>query len=81
MKKRSMLAIASLATGFVVAAITPSHGLEAADALGKADGLSKLDVEGTLGEVGKTVASDSLEVDDDALGGLADQEGKGGKEG
>ncbi|MFE9450360.1 hypothetical protein [Streptomyces sp. NPDC006739] len=26
MKKRSMLAIASLATGFVVAAITPSHG-------------------------------------------------------
>ncbi|MFF4395111.1 hypothetical protein [Streptomyces sp. NPDC001480] len=25
MKKRSMLAIASLATGFVVAAITPSH--------------------------------------------------------
>ena len=29
MKKRSMLAIASLATGFVVAAITPSHGLGA----------------------------------------------------
>ncbi|MER6027233.1 hypothetical protein [Streptomyces sp. NPDC001851] len=26
MKKRSMLAIASLATGFVVAAVTPSHG-------------------------------------------------------
>ncbi|MFE9017331.1 hypothetical protein ACFYNL_01940 [Streptomyces sp. NPDC007808] len=25
MKKRSMLAIASLATGFVVAAVTPSH--------------------------------------------------------
>ena len=56
MKKRSMLAIASLATGFVVAAITPSHGLEAADALGKTDGLSKLDVEGTLGEVGKAFA-------------------------
>ncbi|MDX2605454.1 hypothetical protein PV379_34370 [Streptomyces caniscabiei] len=81
MKKRSMLAIASLATGFVVAAITPSHGLEAADALGKTDGLSKLDVEGTLGEVGKTVANDSLAVDDDALGGLAGQEGKSGKEG
>ncbi|MEE1762657.1 MULTISPECIES: hypothetical protein [unclassified Streptomyces] len=81
MKKRSMLAIASLATGFVVAAITPSHGLEAADTLGKTDALSKLDVEGTLGGVGKTVASDSLAVDDDALGGLADQEGKGGKEG
>ncbi|CAL9354990.1 hypothetical protein SUDANB58_00540 [Streptomyces sp. enrichment culture] len=27
MKKRSMLALASLATGFVVAAVTPSHGL------------------------------------------------------
>lgn len=81
MKKRSMLAIASLATGFVVAAITPSHGLETADATGKTDALSKLDVEGTLGEVGKTVASDSLAVDEDALGGQADQEGKGGKEG
>ncbi|MDX2553011.1 MULTISPECIES: hypothetical protein [Streptomyces] len=81
MKKRSMLAIASLATGFVVAAITPSHGLEAADALGKTDGLSKLDVEGTLGKVGKTVSSESLAVDEDALGGLADQKGKGGKEG
>ncbi|EMF58114.1 MULTISPECIES: hypothetical protein [Streptomyces] len=81
MKKRSMLAIASLATGFVVAAITPSHGLEAADALGKTDGLSKLDVEGTLGKVGKTVSSESLAVDEDALGGLADQKGTGGKEG
>ncbi|MFD9113301.1 hypothetical protein [Streptomyces bottropensis] len=79
MKKRSMLAIASLATGFVVAAITPSHGLEAADALGKTDGLSKLDVEGTLGKVGKTVSSESLAVDEDALGGLADQKGTGGK--
>ncbi|WP_031481749.1 hypothetical protein [Streptomyces bicolor] len=29
MKKRSMLAIASLATGFVVAAVTPSHAAEA----------------------------------------------------
>ncbi|WP_405875561.1 hypothetical protein [Streptomyces sp. NBC_00005] len=27
MKKRSMLAIASLATGFVVAAVSPSHAL------------------------------------------------------
>ncbi|MCC9707680.1 MULTISPECIES: hypothetical protein [unclassified Streptomyces] len=80
MKKRSMLAIASLATGFVVAAVTPSHGLEAADTLGKTDALSKLDVEDTLGEVGKTVSSDSLAVDDDALGGLG-QEGKDGKQG
>ncbi|MGW0707411.1 hypothetical protein ACWD4G_15860 [Streptomyces sp. NPDC002643] len=80
MKKRSMLAIASLATGFVVAAITPSHGAEAADTLGKTDGLSKLDVEGTLGTVGKTVASDSLSLGDDALGGNG-QKGKGGTEG
>jgi hypothetical protein len=29
MKKRSMLAIASLAAGFVVAAVTPSHALDA----------------------------------------------------
>ncbi|MDG5805888.1 hypothetical protein P9869_25160 [Streptomyces ossamyceticus] len=72
MKKRSMLAIASLATGFVVAAITPSHGLDAADTLGKADGLSKLDVEGTLDTVGSTVA-------DDALG--SGQHGKAGKKG
>ena len=28
MKKRSMLAIASLATGFVVAAISPSHSAD-----------------------------------------------------
>ncbi|MGX4693912.1 hypothetical protein [Streptomyces sp. JNUCC 63] len=28
MKKRSMLALASLATGFVVAAVTPSHAAE-----------------------------------------------------
>ncbi|NGO06182.1 hypothetical protein G5C60_00425 [Streptomyces sp. HC44] len=33
MKKRSMLAVASLATGFVVAAVTPSHSLES-DAVG-----------------------------------------------
>ncbi|MET9847651.1 hypothetical protein ACFZC6_18685 [Streptomyces ossamyceticus] len=77
MKKRSMLAIASLATGFVVAAITPSHGLDAADTLGKADGLSKLDVEGTL----DTVADDSLAVGDDALGSASGQQGKAGKKG
>ncbi|MDX2696462.1 hypothetical protein Sipo8835_19205 [Streptomyces ipomoeae] len=83
MKKRSMLAIASLATGFVVAAITPSHGLDAADTLGQPDGLSKLDVDGTLGKVGKvgkTVAGDGLALGDDALGGKG-QKGKSGKEG
>ncbi|MFJ7071523.1 hypothetical protein [Streptomyces sp. NPDC098781] len=34
MKKRSMLAIASLATGFVVAAVTPSHSAEASGTSG-----------------------------------------------
>ncbi|CAL9381301.1 hypothetical protein SUDANB176_01066 [Streptomyces sp. enrichment culture] len=44
MKKRSMLAIASLATGFVVAAVTPSHALgESLDGLGADDALSTLD--------------------------------------
>lgn len=73
-----MLAIASLATGFVVAAITPSHGAEARETPGKTDGLSKLDVEGTLAKVGKTVAGDSLTaLGDEALGGKADQKQKG----
>ncbi|MDX3384308.1 hypothetical protein PV682_22990 [Streptomyces niveiscabiei] len=60
MKKRSMLAIASLATGFVVAAITPSHGADH-DKLG-------LDVGDTLSQLDHTVADDSLAVDDNALG-------------
>ncbi|MER5381832.1 hypothetical protein ABT040_16345 [Streptomyces sp. NPDC002688] len=62
MKKRSMLAIASLATGFVVAAITPSHALGA-------DALSDLNVNDTLSTVDHTLSSDSLAVDDGALGG------------
>lgn len=61
MKKRSMLAIASLATGFVVAAVTPSHGLTGAD-------LEGLNVGDTLSTLDHTIASDSLAVDDDALG-------------
>ncbi|WP_406165761.1 hypothetical protein [Streptomyces sp. NBC_00996] len=61
MKKRSMLAIASLATGFVVAAITPSH---AADS----DALGDLNVKDTLSTVDHTISSDSLAVDDKALG-------------
>jgi hypothetical protein len=61
MKKRSMLAIASLATGFVVAAISPSH---AADH----DKLGDLNVRDTLGTVDHTIGQDSLAVDDDALG-------------
>ncbi|POX48239.1 hypothetical protein C3489_27485 [Streptomyces sp. Ru71] len=63
MKKRSMLAIASLATGFVVAAITPSHGLDA-------DDLTNLNVDDTLSTLDHTVAQDSLDVDEGALGGL-----------
>ncbi|MFD3587811.1 hypothetical protein [Streptomyces sp. NPDC058683] len=61
MKKRSMLAIASLATGFVVAAITPSH---AAD-----DGpLDELYISDTLEHVGHLVGEDSFQTDRDFLG-------------
>ncbi|MET7982860.1 MULTISPECIES: hypothetical protein [unclassified Streptomyces] len=62
MKKRSMLAIASLATGFVVAAITPSHALSG-------DTLSDLNVNDSLSKVDHTVGTDSLAVDEGALGG------------
>ncbi|MEV6015036.1 hypothetical protein ACFYXJ_12845 [Streptomyces sp. NPDC002667] len=62
MKKRSMLALASLATGFVVAAITPSHALSG-------DTLNDLNVNDTLSTVDHTVGTDNLAVDDGALGG------------
>ncbi|MBM7091081.1 hypothetical protein ABZ606_18875 [Streptomyces sp. NPDC012461] len=53
MKKRSMLAIASLATGFVVAAVTPSHAL--------GEDLAGLSVDDTLSTLDRAeVASDSL---------------------
>jgi hypothetical protein len=55
MKKRSMLAIASLATGFVVAAVTPSHAL--------GEGLGNLSVDETLKTIDDTVAKDSLSLD------------------
>jgi hypothetical protein len=55
MKKRSMLAIASLATGFVVAAVTPSHAL--------GDSLGTLSVDETLKTLDETVAKDSLSLD------------------
>ncbi|MFC0498843.1 hypothetical protein ACFFKE_29515 [Streptomyces mutabilis] len=61
MKKRSMLAIASLATGFVVAAVSPSHGAPAELPLG-------LDVEDTVSTVEDTVAVDNLPVAEDTLG-------------
>jgi hypothetical protein len=62
MKKRSMLALASLATGFVVAAITPSHA-EHVDALGD------LNVKDTLSAADHALGDGSLAVDDGALGG------------
>jgi hypothetical protein len=52
MKKRSMLAIASLATGFVVAAVTPSHAVGGDTALGA------VNVEDTLKTVNNAVAND-----------------------
>ncbi|MEU0110847.1 hypothetical protein ABZ313_36545 [Streptomyces sp. NPDC006251] len=55
MKKRSMLAIASLATGFVVAAVTPSHAL--------GETLGTLSVDDTLKTLDETVAKDSLSLD------------------
>ncbi|MFC3348248.1 hypothetical protein ACFOOM_12605 [Streptomyces echinoruber] len=65
MKKRSMLAIASLAAGFVVAAVTPSHALsgEEPPAPHAGDALSSLDH--------TIVADDGLVTDD----GSADQHG------
>ncbi|MFJ7962851.1 hypothetical protein [Streptomyces sp. NPDC096324] len=62
MKKRSMLAIASLATGFVVAAITPSHALSG-------DSLSDLNVNDSLSSLDHTVGADGVAVDEAAPGG------------
>ncbi|NEA99013.1 hypothetical protein [Streptomyces sp. SID13726] len=60
MKKRSMLAIASLATGFVVAAVTPSHAL--------GEDLNHIDVDKTLSSLDHTVASDSFDGTEHILG-------------
>ncbi|CAL9316960.1 hypothetical protein SUDANB66_05620 [Streptomyces sp. SudanB66_2053] len=58
-----MLAIASLATGFVVAAVSPSHALTDTPALGT------LDVEDTLSSLDRTVAeNNTLELDIDRDG-------------
>ncbi|MFE9836737.1 hypothetical protein ACFYP4_16650 [Streptomyces sp. NPDC005551] len=64
MKKRTMLAVASLATGFVVAAVTPSHALGG-------DALGDLHLERTLSNVDHTVSSDSLDMEE----GVLDQDG------
>jgi hypothetical protein len=61
MKKRSMLAIATLATGFVVAAVTPSHAAEQG-------ALDDLKVTDTLGTVDHLVSQDSFALDENALG-------------
>ncbi|MDQ0402230.1 hypothetical protein OIE75_04420 [Streptomyces sp. NBC_01723] len=63
MKKRSMLALASLATGFVVAAVTPSHPEPSDLPLG-------LGAEDTVSTAQDTVATESLTLDDDAPGQL-----------
>ncbi|GHH06009.1 hypothetical protein Srubr_05940 [Streptomyces rubradiris] len=52
-----MLAIATLAAGFVVAAVTPSHA--AVD--------RPLDVTDTVDEVGDLVSHDSLDLGDSVL--------------
>ncbi|MEU3825586.1 hypothetical protein GT045_23295 [Streptomyces sp. SID486] len=61
MKKRSMLAIATLAAGFVVAAVTPSHAAEDTP-------LDDPNVSATLDTVGHLVSDGSLAVDHNPLG-------------
>ncbi|MEU1709598.1 hypothetical protein ABZ478_30265 [Streptomyces sp. NPDC005706] len=61
MKKRSMLAIASLATGFVVAAVTPSH---AADQ----EPVRDFKLSNTLGDVDHLVSQATLAVAENARG-------------
>ncbi|CAM5311187.1 Secreted protein OS=Streptomyces tendae OX=1932 GN=GUR47_28840 PE=4 SV=1 [Streptomyces tendae] len=58
-----MLALASLATGFVVAAVSPSHAAPGDLPLG-------LGVDDTVSTLEGTVATESLTLDDDALGQL-----------
>ncbi|GGV71967.1 hypothetical protein GCM10010228_30740 [Streptomyces massasporeus] len=50
-----MLAIASLATGFVVAAVTPSHAI--------GETVPAINVDETLKTLNQTVARDGLAVD------------------
>jgi hypothetical protein len=64
MKKRSMLAVASLAAGFVVAAVTPSHALGA-------DPLGDLNLDSTISDLDHTISNDSLAMEE----GVLDQDG------
>ncbi|MEU9588871.1 hypothetical protein ACGF7W_15540 [Streptomyces sp. NPDC048219] len=57
MKKRSMLAIASLATGFVVAAVSPSHAAPSDLPL------QHVELDDTLGTVEHVVAAEGLPLD------------------
>ncbi|MGW2425456.1 hypothetical protein ACWC0C_40510 [Streptomyces sp. NPDC001709] len=66
MKKRSMLAIASLATGFVVAAVTPSHAADKNPTGMTLDGLNVTDTLDAAG--GHPVTLDSFAVDDNTRG-------------
>ncbi|MFD4607479.1 hypothetical protein ACIOC2_24190 [Streptomyces sp. NPDC088337] len=61
MKKRSMLALASLATGFVVAAVSPSHAVDH-------DGLGDRSVKDIVGTVDQVVGEEGLATGDDASG-------------
>ncbi|MEU2223847.1 hypothetical protein [Streptomyces sp. NPDC018347] len=61
MKKRSMLAIATLAAGFVVAAVTPSHAADHAP-------VDDAAVSGTVDTVGHLVGDGSLAIDENPLG-------------
>ncbi|MFJ8635722.1 hypothetical protein [Streptomyces sp. NPDC093568] len=65
MKKRSMLAIASLATGFVVAAVTPSHSAEAPQASGTGGPTA-----GLPGTTGGQIKAAGLDMSGKKLGGL-----------
>ncbi|MFE7233563.1 hypothetical protein ACWCRF_29800 [Streptomyces sp. NPDC002405] len=61
MKKRSMLALASLATGFVVAAVTPSHAVDH-------DRLGDRSVKDIVGTVDQVVDQEGLTTNDEAPG-------------
>ncbi len=56
-----MLAIATLAAGFVVAAVTPSHAADGGS-------LDDLRLSGTVGQVDHLAGQDGLSADQDALG-------------
>ncbi|MFD8303547.1 hypothetical protein ACFV29_14535 [Streptomyces sp. NPDC059690] len=67
MKKRSMMAIASLAAGFVVAAISPTHTGDH-HVLGNHPVLGDVSVDDTVGTVTDTVGDGSLSDANKALG-------------